>query len=112
MKERVIIAMHKVWAGRCAEICRDVEYGTCHGVLPTLEKQRYIQIARSKSEPTRIVGIFHARPLGRGEFEVMNERHFSPPAHKSAMPKFYQILLGNQGMAWVPDSIEREALAS
>jgi hypothetical protein len=112
MKERVILAMHTVWGNRCKEICRDVEFGCCHGIMPNLEKQRFIQIARSKSEPNRIVGIFHSRPLGHGEFELMLERHFSPPAHEATLPKFYRIILRNEGLTWLPDRLEKEALAA
>jgi hypothetical protein len=112
MKERVIRAMHTVWGNRCKEICRDVEFGCCHGILPTLEKRRFIQIARSTSTPDRIVGIFHSRPIDEGEFELMNERHFSPPVHESTLPKFYRVLLHNgEGLSWVPNWLEKEALA-
>jgi hypothetical protein len=112
MRERVITAMHKVWADRCREICRDVEYGTGWGVLPSFRKARFIQIARSSARPTMIVGIWHVRPTGPGEHEIMNEKHFSPPIHVATLPKFYQILIDNvtEGLTWVHQALEDEAI--
>lgn len=111
MRERVILAMHKVWANRCEEACRDVEYGVATGIAPNLEKARFIQIARSKSEPHMIVGIWHVRPLGHGEHEIMNEQLFSPPVHKGTLRKFYQLLIENTSkLLWVHEAMEMDAI--
>lgn len=111
MRERVATAMHTVWANRCEEICRDVEYGSTSGISADMDKHRFIQIARSSSEPHLVVGIWHVRPIGSGEQEIMNERIFSPPVHKATLRAFYRILIDNvQRITWVSEALERAAL--
>jgi hypothetical protein len=111
MRERVFSAMNEVWSQQCRESCRlEVEFGT--SISLNAPQQRKIQICRVTSEPNKIVGVFHGRCVGPGDWELMKEEVWSPPTEVANLRAFYRKLLEGTfpDFTWVHIREEMEAI--
>lgn len=99
MRERVAEAMYTVWGNRCRELCRDVEFGGatqhcgCH----------FIKFARPQRAPHLLVGVWHIKRVGPGDFEVVADEHFNPPMKRDRLgPGYRELFYGfEHGGKWV-----------
>jgi hypothetical protein len=112
MRSRVVAAFSEVWWTRCTDSCRQkIEFGHS-ATLFEKRNPRKIVVCRVVDEPSKIVGLFHTKQTDHDEWDILNEKVYSPPAHFRTLPVYYQKLIEGKypEIAWVSVREEMEAI--